>query len=73
MLKNSHLGVSKFGFLSLYPFCTENANFTTNSKITPFSKRRGFSFGIKGKIDIPLEFFIRNEQSERKSNFDIRK
>ena len=47
-----------------------NVNFTPDSKTTLFSKRRYFSFGVRGKIDITLEFSERNEQSERKSNFD---
>jgi hypothetical protein len=56
MFKTSHLGVSKFGFLSLCPFYAENVNFTPNSKTTLFSKQHSFSFGDKGKIGIPLGF-----------------
>jgi hypothetical protein len=70
MFKNSYLGVSNFGFLSLCLFHTENANFTTGSKTTPFPKRYSFSFGVRGKIDIAFGFSVRNKQSERKPNFN---
>ena len=58
IFKTSHLGVSNFGFLSLYPFRTENVNFIPDSKTTPFPKRHSFSFGVRGKISNPLEFSI---------------
>jgi hypothetical protein len=58
---------------SLCPFRTENANVTLNSKITPFSKRRSFSFGVNDKIGILLEFFIRKGQNEKKLNFNTPK
>jgi hypothetical protein len=76
MFKNSYLGVLNFGFPSLSPFVQKilrNANFTPDSKTTPFPKRRGFSFGASGKIGIPLGFSVWNGQSERKPNFDTPK
>jgi hypothetical protein len=73
MFKTSHLGVSNFGFLSLYPFRTENANFAPGFKTTPLPKRHSFSFGVRGKIGILLGFFVRKGQSERKPNFDTPK
>jgi hypothetical protein len=73
MFKTFHLSVSTFDFLLLCPFHTENVNFISNSKTTPFPKRRSFNFEVKGKIDILLGFFVRNEQSERKLNFDTPK
>jgi hypothetical protein len=73
MFKTFHLGVSNSDFLSLCPFRTENANFILDSKTTPFPKRHNFSFGVKGKIDIPLGFSVRNRQSERKLKFNTPK
>jgi hypothetical protein len=74
MFKTSHLGILNFGFLSLYPFRTKNANFIPDSKPTPFPKRRSFSFEVKGKIGIPLGFSVHGmDKSERKPNFDIPK
>jgi hypothetical protein len=76
MFKNSYLGILKSHFLSLCPFRTENplqCQFYPNSKTIPYPKRRGFSLGVRGKIDIALGFFVRNGQSERKPNFDTPK
>jgi hypothetical protein len=73
IFKTSYLGVSNFSFLSLCLFCTENAKFTIDSKTKPFSKRRSFSFGPRGKIGIPLGFSVWKGQSERKPNFDTPK
>jgi hypothetical protein len=73
MFKISHLRLPNFDFLSLCLFHTENANFTLNLKTTPFPKQHSFSFGVKDKIGILLGFYVRNEQSERKPNFDTPK
>jgi hypothetical protein len=72
MFKISHLGVSKFGFLSLYLFRTENPNkmpillLTQKLKLESFWER--CSFEVKGKIGIAKDFLygrgkVRDNQS----------
>jgi hypothetical protein len=68
-VKKFLLDVSNFDFLSLCPFHTENSSQCQ----LPFPKRRGFNFEVRDKIGILLGFFVRNEQSERKPNFNTSK
>jgi hypothetical protein len=46
MFKTSHLGVSKFGFLSLCSFRTENPNGMPILPLTPKLKLRHFGNGV---------------------------
>jgi hypothetical protein len=56
MFKTSHLGVSKFDFLSLCPFRIENHNEMPILSLAPKLKLRRFGNGIilesRGKIGI---------------------
>jgi hypothetical protein len=73
MFKTSHLGVLKFGFLSLCPFRTENPNGMPILSLTPKLKLRHFENGVVLESWIKLAFSIRNGQSERKPKFNIPK
>jgi hypothetical protein len=73
MFKTSHLGVSKFGFLSLCSFCTENHNEMPILPLTPKLKLRHFGNGVVLESRIKLAFSVRNGQSERKPKFDTPK
>jgi hypothetical protein len=73
MFKTSHLGVSKFGFLSLCPFRTENPNEIPILSLTPKLKLRRFGNGVVLESKVKLAFSVRNGQSEKKPKFDIPK
>jgi hypothetical protein len=73
MFKTSHLGVSKFGFLSLCPFCTENPNGMPILPLTPKLKLRHFGNSVVLESGVKLAFFVRNGQSKGKPKFDIPK
>jgi hypothetical protein len=73
MFKTSHLGVSNFNFLSLCLFRTENPNGMSILPLTPKLKLRRFGNGVVLESKVKLAFFVRNGQSERKSEFDTPK
>jgi hypothetical protein len=60
MFKAFHLGVSKFGFLSLYPFRIENPNRMPILPLTPKLKLHRFENGIVLDSRIKLAFSVRN-------------
>jgi hypothetical protein len=64
MFKTSHLGVSKFSFLSLYSFCTENPNEMLILPMTSKLKLRHFGNGLVFESGVKLTFFVRNGQSK---------
>ena len=68
MFKTSHLGVLKFGFLSLCPFGTENPNEMLILSLKTISFSEHCSFRVMSKIDIAKKFMygkdkIRKNQS----------
>jgi hypothetical protein len=73
MFKTFHLGVSKFGFLSLCPFHTENPNGMPILPLTPKLKLHRFGNGVVLELGVKLLFYVRNGQNERKSKFDTPK
>jgi hypothetical protein len=73
MFKTSHLGVSKFGFLSLCPFRTENPNGMSILPLIPKLKLPRFGNGVILESGVKLAFFVRNGQSERKPKFNTPK
>jgi hypothetical protein len=73
MFKTSHLGVSKFGFLSLCPFHIKNSNGMPILSLTPKLKLCRFRNGVVLKSGEKLAFSVRNGQSEREPKFDIPK
>ena len=56
MFKTSHLSVSKFGFLSLCPFRTENPNEMPILPQSYVSFWERCSFGVRSKIGIAKDF-----------------
>jgi hypothetical protein len=56
MFKTSHFDVSKFGFLSLCPFRTENANRISILPQNDASFWEQCNFGVRGKIGIAKDF-----------------
>jgi hypothetical protein len=71
--KTSHLGVSKFGFLSLCPFHTKNPNAMPILSLTLKLKLHHFRNSVVLELGVKLVFFVRNGKCERKSKFDIPK
>jgi hypothetical protein len=68
-----HLSVSMFGFLSLYPFYTENTNGMSILPLTPKLKLRCFGNSVVLELGKKLAFSIRNEQNERKPKYNTPK
>jgi hypothetical protein len=60
MFKTSHLSVSKFGFLSLYPFRTKNSKGMLILPLTSKLKLRRFGNGVVLELGVKLAFFIQN-------------
>jgi hypothetical protein len=59
MFKTSHLGVSNFSFLSLFPFRTENLNKMSILLQNYMSFWKWYSYGVRGKIEITKDFLYR--------------
>jgi hypothetical protein len=57
MFKTSHLGVSNFGFLSLCPFRTENANFTQLQNYTILQNDAVLVLELGVKLTFRYDFF----------------
>ena len=73
MFKTSHLGISKFGFLLLYPFRIENPNGMPILPLTLKLKLCRFGNNIVLESEVKLAFFVQKGQSERKPKFDTPK
>ena len=73
MFKTSHLDISKFDFLLLCLFHTENLNGMPILPITPKLKLHRFENDVILELRVKLTFFVRNEQRERKSKFNTPK
>jgi hypothetical protein len=73
MFKTSHLGVSKFDFLSLCPFHTEKPNAVPILPLTPKLKSCHFGNGVVLELGVKLTFSVWKGQSERKPKFDTTK
>jgi hypothetical protein len=58
MFKTSYLGVSKFGFLSLRPFRTENPNGMPILPLTSKLKLHHFGNGIVLELEVKLAFSV---------------
>jgi hypothetical protein len=56
MFKTSHFDVSKFGFLSLCPFRTENPNGMSILPQNDMSFWKRYSFEVMDKIGIAKDF-----------------
>jgi hypothetical protein len=68
MFKTSHLGISKFDFLSLCPFRIENPNRMSILSQNYMSFWEQCSYGVRGKIRIAKDFLygmgkVRENQS----------
>jgi hypothetical protein len=61
MFKIFQLGVSKFDFLSLYPFCTKNFNEIPILPLTSKLKLCHFENNIILELKIKLIFFVQNK------------
>jgi hypothetical protein len=66
MFKTFHFGVSKFGFLSLCPFRTENPNGMSILPKNNASFWERYNFGVRGKIGIAKDFLYRRGKVREK-------
>jgi hypothetical protein len=60
MFKTFYLGVSKFGFISLYPFRIENPNEISILVLTPKLRLRRFENDVVLELGVKLIFFVQN-------------